>query len=188
MFATVWPCSGSGLDHGIPHVMRAQPIAPSAASRVAPTGPVISVALAGITTDTGSFALGHQEFSRYTTPLSCVAAATWASQAARMNAAVRTILDTLQDASADTIGLGEVRRVAQACGARFTLANTEAKYWPALFQLAWAAQNDSFAHAVFTRMVQTLPPPARLAQAIPTLDIVFGGALPGSGVVHPHSQ
>ena len=141
------------------------------------TNPVVPASLAGITTDTGSFTVGHQDFSRYTTPLSCVAAATWASQAARSDTTVISILDTLQDVAADTIGVGAVRRVARVCGARFTLENTGAKYLPALFQLAWAAQNDSLASAVFTRIVQTLPPPARIPQAITTLDVLFGSGV-----------
>ena len=140
-------------------------------------------ALVGITTDTGAFAAGHQDFSRYTTPISCVAAATSVSQAARSNITVVSILDTLQDVAADTFGLSEVRRVAQACGARFTLANTETKYLPAFFQVAWAAQNDSLAQTVFTRMMQTLPQSARVPQAIATLDVVFGERLTPMGVV-----
>ena len=174
---------GLWIGSWIPHVMPAQSIAPGAASHVAPTGPVLPVSLAGITTDTGAFAAGHQEFSRYTSPLWCVDAATSASQTARSNLTTVGILDTLQDVAADTFGLGEVRRVAQACGARFTFANTEAKYLPALFQVAWAAQNDSLAQTVFTRMMQTFLPPVRVLQAITTLDVVLDGGLPASSEV-----
>lgn len=144
--------------------------------------------LASITTDTGAFTPGHRDFARYTTPLECVAAVAGESRAARSTVAVLTTLDTLQDASADTIGLDRVRRVARACGARFTLANTPPTDVPILLSLAVAAQNETAAQAIFTRLTGALPPAARVHAAAQLVDDLLGGDTTSAGGFIPAGQ
>ena len=150
---------------------------PATQVAVIPANPaaVIPARLTGVTTDTGAFAYGHQDFSRYPNPLACVAAIGWTSAVARANIQAVSILDTLQDLAADTIGLERVRAVARACGNRFTLANTPDRYLPALLQVAQSTQNDTLAVAVFMRIIQTVGHPARVRQAFSTLNLLMGG-------------
>ena len=53
----------------------------------------------------------------------------------------------------DTLGVGHTATIAQACGSRFTLANTPPGEWFDLFELAVQEQNDSLAQEVLARLV-----------------------------------
>ena len=165
-----------GTNLWTPRVMRAQSSpSPSHPPNTTAQGAALPAALAGISTDTGAFAPGHQDFARYTTPLECADAAALASRVARSKVSVIKTLDTLQDATGDTIGLDQVRRVAQTCGARFTLENTPPIYFAALLTVAVAAQNEPAAQAIFTRMTGTLSSTARVQLAATILDDLLGG-------------
>ena len=115
---------------GTPQLICGQSTTPSTTT----ANTAIPASLTGITTDTGAFRPGHTDFARYANPLACVDAATWASLAARANLMVIQTLDTLEDITADTFGLANVRTVARTCGARFTVANTDPKYLQSLLQ------------------------------------------------------
>ena len=101
-----------------------------------------------ITTDTGAFAPGHRDFSRYDVPTFCLQAARRTDELiTKRTLAVQLRMDTV--VAADTAGLwAEVVRVARACGARFTLGTTPPWALGDLFELAMYAQNDSLMRAL----------------------------------------
>lgn len=101
--------------------------------------------LTTITTDTGAFAPGRHDFTHYTLPTFCRSAAINARYEARRTIAMLTLADTQV---VDTVGLGAAARVARACGARFTLANTPTWARSDLFDLAVYEQNDSLAQTI----------------------------------------
>lgn len=113
--------------------------------------------LAMITTDTGAFAPGHRDFSNYDTPGLCLAAARVTRINLHHSLAAQEIGDTL---AVDTIGLGGTAPVARACGARFTLANTNVQHLNDLFGLALYEQNDTLAQAIWTKMMGLTAPPS----------------------------
>src|SRR5579863_8208592 len=83
--------------------------------------PVDMAQLATITTDTGAFAPGNRDFTRYDTPGLCLVAAVIVQAYSQ-----RTLAATIQASNnywTDTVGAGETATVARACGVRFTLAN-----------------------------------------------------------------
>lgn len=110
-----------------------------------------SAQLATITTDTGAFAPGHRDFSRYDTPGLCRAAARWTYTVARLSNEAQLRRDTLL--RNDTTGAGVTAAVARACGARFTLANTTSQQRMDLFDLALYEQNDALSLATLTTLV-----------------------------------
>ena len=99
----------------------------------------LAAQLATITTDTGAFAPGRKDFTRYDSPALCLGAAEMAKWQ------VKQKLPTVWD---DSIGLGAAAQVARACGARFTLATTAPTDRPLLYKLALFAQRDSVAEAI----------------------------------------
>ncbi|HXC25531.1 MAG TPA: hypothetical protein VNU46_06410 [Gemmatimonadaceae bacterium] len=113
----------------------------------------VPASLATITADTGAFAPGNRDFTRFTTPVWCWAAAAHTREVLRGRLAAQTVLDTLTDPLRDTIGAQEVAVVARACGARFTVAGTAVPDLRYLFGLAVFAQNDTLAQAVLVREV-----------------------------------
>ena len=121
--------------------------------------------LATITTDTGAFAPGHKDFSRYTKVGLCLMAVQHALGVLQRPLAAQVFQDTAE-LMADTIGYGAVVPLARACGARFTIATTPPRDIRQLFELA-----------VYERQ---LP----LAQA--ALDTVLAWSRNAAPVVHAH--
>lgn len=120
-----------------------------------------------ITIDTGAFAPGHRDFTRYTTPGLCLAAAQETRDVLRRTLpAQRTLLIARETLARDTIPTA-VTTIARACGARFTVAGTAPRELPALFALALLERNDTLARAVADRR-------AKLEAGGPT-----GATLPG---------
>ena len=113
-------------------------------------GDTLAAQLATITTDTGAFAVGHRDFSRYDTPRYCVAAASVARRSFERGVASQLLA---WRKATDTVGLGATAVVARACGSRFTLNNTPQPELGDLFELALYAQNDTLAAAVLARLV-----------------------------------
>lgn len=144
------PSLGQGVPRREPSHARGIQLA------LAPTdgGDTLTVNLSTITTDTGAFAPGHREFSRYGTIGLCLAAAHVAQGKFQHTLAAQAVGDTLVD---DTIGLGGAAQVARACGARFTIANTPAREFPDLFELALAEQNSELAQAALAQLVAHAP-------------------------------
>ena len=118
------------------------------------THPVVLPArLASITTDTGAFAAGDRDFSRYPTVTFCLLAAQRRQTLLRSSVAAHTLLDTLHDLRRDTVGTASVAAVARACGAHFTITNTAPQDLPSLAQYALDEGNDSLARAVVMRLL-----------------------------------
>lgn len=109
------------------------------------------LALAAVTTDTGDFALWRRDFTRYTDPLWCVAAARHTRDVLRGTLEAQAGFDTLQYMPERDTLPAEVVSVARECGAHFTVAGTAEQALPALFDLALLAGNDTLAHAVVAR-------------------------------------
>lgn len=119
-----------------------------------PGDTTLAVRLQTITTDTGAFAPGHRDFTHYTTPDMCLAAAELTRAHALVTLQVQALqindLDKNHDLLADTSGLGAAASVARACGARFTRTsvppnNLTPDGLTTLFELAMYQQNDTLA-------------------------------------------
>ena len=106
---------------------------------------------APVATDSGMYAAGRTDFSRYTTPGFCRAAAENALHQARRTLADQVLGNTL---AIDTVGLTTVAHLARMCGARFTMANTPDWGREALFMLAIYEQNDELALTILSRAIQ----------------------------------
>ncbi|HXC24488.1 MAG TPA: hypothetical protein VNU46_01135 [Gemmatimonadaceae bacterium] len=135
-------------------------IAPSLAAQLAPRAPqsVDSTRqgqqLATVTTDTGEWAPGHRDWTRYTDPLLCLEAARLTREVLRGGLAVRAGYDTLQYMPEQDTLPAAVAVTARACGTRFfKIAGTAESSLPVLFELALLARNDSLAHAVVARRI-----------------------------------
>lgn len=120
------------------------------------TTDTMTARLATITTDTGEFTPGHRNFADYTALDLCLSAVqstrahsiiSWADQQRR---------DTIYD---DTTGNGVVAAVAQACGTRFTLANTPHDRYGALLDLALQTQNVQRVQALLDTLLTLAPTP-----------------------------
>jgi len=109
-----------------------------------------SAAVAAITTDTGDFAPGHRDFTRYTDPDWCLIATDQTQGVLLGTLAVKTSLDTLRPVQ-DTVGIQAVAAVARACGATFLRTDTASRDRNALLRLAILAQDDSMAHVLLLR-------------------------------------
>ena len=105
--------------------------------------------LASITTDTGDFAPGHRDFSRYATPLWCVSAAWWTEQRYKGKLKASTSLRQRTDS---------VVRVTRACRAahHMTVAGIPPQQLNDLLDVALWEQNDALARAVINRMLAPL--------------------------------
>jgi hypothetical protein len=112
-----------------------------------------SVPLATITTDTGAFAPGNKDFTRFTTPGQCLGAVGVASDLLRRSVATQ-VSHVLEDSAAagDPLPAGAVA-VAQACLARLTTSGTAAGDLPDFFRLALLAGNDSVARTAVARQL-----------------------------------
>lgn len=110
----------------------------------------------GITTDTGDLAHTPPIYTRFPEPLACIGAMEWmlrsltggtleaqAQQDTRLGLA-RPEDDTLPTAALAT---------AQACGGRFTLANTPSAQWRDLFVLSLLEGKDTLAKTVLTKLL-----------------------------------
>lgn len=111
----------------------------------------LSVQLARITTDTGAFAPGHRDWTRYETLDLCLAAARDARQTLRRSLATQALRQ--HSIEYDTVGNGGTALVARACGARFTLRTVAPSDLSRLFTLAIAEQNDSLVQAVLPVLI-----------------------------------
>ena len=109
--------------------------------------------LASITTDTGDFAPGHRDFTAYQTPLLCWEAANEVRMTSRRTLAAQAVVRRLQDTPERDTLPADVARIARACGARFTLANTAVADLPDLISLALLANNDTLAQRALAHYV-----------------------------------
>lgn len=126
----------------------------------------ISDSVVAVTTDTGPLAPGDRDFSRFTVPGLCVAAAHHATDVARRALAVRYAIRSLRDTAPEHDTLpAQVVTLARTCGARFTLPKTAPADLPALFTLALLQGNDTLARAVVHRRL-ALAPSAAERQAV----------------------
>jgi hypothetical protein len=120
----------------------------------------LPAALATITTDTGEFAPGHRDFTRYTDPLLCSIAA--------QNTALAQTRTLLAQARKESLRADPVRdtqpttviSIARACGERFHILNTKPEDLPALFNLALRVKNDTLAAAILSRLLTLASKPA----------------------------
>ena len=115
-------------------------------------GDTLTDRLATITTDTGAFAPGHHDFSRYDSPQLCLTAAENTRQGLRRSLAVHALPHWTAD---DTVGNAGAARVARACAAHLTFQPTPADNVP-WFRLAVDEQNDSLALTVLKTLSQRL--------------------------------
>src|ERR1035437_7796607 len=75
-----------------------------------------SARLATITTDTGAFAPGHRDFSRYDTPGLCLAAAKWTRHVLHRTLEAHDSLFLLRETpERDILGSGGTAAIAQTC-------------------------------------------------------------------------
>ena len=109
-----------------------------------------------ISADTEIFLPGHRDFTRYTTPGWCQAAASTASFVERRTLEAQAILDTIQSPQ-DTIGVGMAERVGKMCGAHFAATSVPTSQLTNLIDLALLQQNDTLAQAALVRMLATAP-------------------------------
>jgi hypothetical protein len=122
--------------------------------------------LSTITTDTGDYAPGHHDFSKYTDIRMCLTAVANTRDVLRRTLKVWDNLELVQPTpERDTLPVG-VAQVARNCGARFTVAGTAVGDLPLLFDLALFAGNDAMAHAVLARLVDTAPTAAEKHQVL----------------------
>lgn len=141
---------------GLPHGVAALPGHTSAASVVSrvPGAAVDTIdsltpQLATITTDTGAFAPGRRDFSRYDNPWLCLMAAVATKQLAARTLDAQILRDTLP---LDTVGLAPAASIARACGAKFSSDTATGMNQLGLLQLAMFEQNDQLAVAVLNRL------------------------------------
>lgn len=156
-------------------------------TRVGDTVPQVALPpqLASITTDTGDFAPGHRDFTHYTTPWLCVAAATTTTDVLRNPLPALLSYDSLRhQPDRDTLP-AQARAIARACGAKFTLANTSADDWAVLFDLALLAGDDSLAQAIVARRVATASPKGRDTVWLQTLRVYLGEPVDGLNSAEP---
>lgn len=113
-------------------------------------GDTLAARLATITTDTGDFAPGHRDFSRYDTPGLCRAAARVTRASFRLTLEAQAAAGTMSE---DTVGIGGSAPVAHTCGAHFTLATVTARELGDFFDLALREQNDTLAQAILTKLL-----------------------------------
>ena len=133
---------------------------------------VLPAQLASITTDTGSLAPGHREFSHYTTPSLCLAAVKTAQDEARRTMSAQADDSSLQQIHFfDSLSSTTVT-VARSCTARLTMAKVPDAELPSLLALALAANDDTLAHTIFGKQVShAATDSARLAVMLNAMDI-----------------
>ena len=129
-----------------------------------------STQVATITTDTGAFAPGWRDFSRYTDVGQCLVAAKDQYERGQRSLAARQRGD-VADIYMDTVGVGATVPIARACMARFTMATTPQRDWDRLFELALYARDSKLALAVLN---------AQLARARPRAAMPHVRAVPDS--------
>ncbi len=115
-----------------------------------------TVNLTTITTDTGAFAPGRIDFSRYTTPAECLAAGENARDIAERSIAAQALNAVAPAGTEQTDGDVVMTTIAKACGTKFTLATTKANELQSLFELAISMQDDSLAAAVMNLRLTNL--------------------------------
>ena len=116
---------------------------------------VRDTALATITTDTGTFAPGHHDFSRYNTPGLCMVAAMDVRRLRQTRVDQR--FDWTGTQTIDTIGSGAASNVAQRCQAQ--LATRTRRTTPPRDQLGMAlfSRNDSAAFVLISQAMKQAP-------------------------------
>ena len=123
--------------------------------------------------DTGDFAPGPSDFSRYTVPGLCDGAARYTSAVVRRTGAAQAVLDTIRDRAPthDTLPAAAIS-AARRCATRFTVAAVPPAELSDLFTLALLTGNDSMAHMVVQRRLT-------LAHDVAQRDTVFEAAISG---------
>lgn len=129
--------------------------------------------------DSGDMAFGPRDFTSYTTPGMCEAAALMTLDNVRTTLAAISSYDTLRYRPLQDTTPTAVRRVARSCGARFTLGNTTAADWAALFNLALFAGDDSLARAVLARRVASTSPDSQMELRLDAVQAYLGGNVDG---------
>ena len=136
--------------------------------------PTVQARIARSPADTDDFAFGHQDFTAYKTPGFCLVAVQNTAAILRGNIQARNVLDTLQNALSDTLGMRGIAGVARACSVHFTAAGTQVSDLSDLFLLALSAQNDTLAQSVLTRQaMQDFTPAARATRYLSALNQVL---------------
>ena len=119
----------------------------------------LDVRLATITTDTGAFAPGHRDFSRYTDPGLCLAATEMTRASVQLPLAARVDQDN------DTVGIGAAASIVRACTnqwARFPLASAKARDLYDLLLLSTYTESDTLTEAIVGRLGRGISPSALL--------------------------
>jgi hypothetical protein len=104
------------------------------------------------TTDTGAFASGNVDFSRFSLPGECVGAAMQARVVARRALSVQYHLIFLRDTAPELDSLpARVVAIARSCGSHFTVSQVDPNDLHDLFTLALIEGKDSMARAIVGR-------------------------------------
>jgi hypothetical protein len=136
----------------------APPLSAAAQIHERPNNHVGADSLASITTDTGAFAHGNRDFSRFTVPGMCVAAVHQEDDVLRRTISAQYDLQLLRDTAPERDTLpAQAVALARACGGRFTIARTAPSDLPALFTLALQMGNDRLAQDVVRRQLASAP-------------------------------
>lgn len=110
-------------------------------------------ALSSITTDTGDFAVGQRDFSRFKAPWTCVGAISVAEAIADRSVEHQMrVVTTFGNSLSDSVP-ASVIAVARSCGAKFSVANTSREDLLDLFQVALISGNDTMASAIIRRFI-----------------------------------
>ena len=115
-----------------------------------PIDTTVSVRLATITTDTGAFAPGLRDFTTFTTPGLCRAAARIARSKFRTSLEAQQAADTLQ---IDTVGQTATAQVIRPCVAHLMTQSIKDRDLGDLFAVAVYALDDSLALTVLAKIV-----------------------------------
>jgi hypothetical protein len=102
--------------------------------------------------NTDTLVVDNQDFSTFSSPGECVAAAKQKTEMLRRSLAMQYYSLFLRDTAPELDTLPrQVVALARACGARFTLMQTTPMELPVLFTLALLEGNDTLAHAIVLR-------------------------------------
>ena len=130
----------------------------------------ISVQLSTITTDTGDFAPGHRDFSRYDHVDLCAVATRNTLKSAQNTLEYQDYVKGLAHKGLDTIGVRSSVLVGRVCAARFPLDKmTTSEEFSPLLDLARSVRDDSLAAAIATRSHPASTRPTRARSASSTL-------------------
>ena len=150
-------CLGISLSTARAGTLAPPPAAPMVVLAGADTSTtkVLPDSLAGITTDTGTFAVGPANYSRYSDPWLCEQAVGREIYVGRWKSEVRHWVDTLMDRTRDTLPARAVQ-AARKCSARFSVTSIPNQDLDVLIQLKLQAGQDSLALMGLDRYVKEI--------------------------------